>query len=172
MIRKPSLPDYRIEPLNPDHIREEFFCGVPALDVYIRHQAGQDIKRNLATVYVLTADGKSIAGYYTLSSSSIDATDLPPAIGRKLPRFPIPVTLLGRMAVSRSLQGQGLGASLLGYAVESAWLGSKQVASWAVIVDTKTDARNFYLRHEFMPFSDHPDRLYLPMQSIAKQFEK
>src|ERR1039458_6780775 len=96
-----SFP-YRVEPLASSHDREGFFCGLSPLDLYIRQQAGQDLKRNLAAVFVLTADGRTIAGYYTLSAHSLDAAELPPATARKLPRFPLPVTLLGRMEIGRA----------------------------------------------------------------------
>ncbi len=122
-------------------------------------------------MFVLTSDGKTIAGFYTLSAHSILAVDLPEILGKKLPRFPLPVTLLGRMAVSQSLHGQRLGEFLLMHALERAWIGSQQVASWAVVVDAKMGAREFYLKHDFVALPSQPDRLFLPMGMIAKLFE-
>jgi len=159
---------FRIEPLGREHERESFSCGVRELDAYIRHQAGQDSRRDLATVFVLTPNGRQIVGYYTLSAHTLNARDLPAEIGRKLPRFPIPVTLLGRMAVSETSRGQGIGKLLLMDALERAWLSSMQVASWAVVVDTKAGARDFYLKHEFLQLPRSPDRLYLLMKSIEE----
>ena len=89
---------YAIEPLAAKHDRTGFSGGVPALDDYIRHLASQDQKRKLAAVFVLTIDGRTIAGFYTLSAASLLAADLPADAAKKLPRFPLPVTLLGRMA--------------------------------------------------------------------------
>lgn len=163
-------PVYTIEPLNDIHERATFSCGVAPLDDYLRRQARQDLSRNLAAVFVLTADSRTIAGYYALSAHSILAEQLPETLGRKLPRFPLPVTLLGRMAVSESVRGQRLGELLLMNALERSWLGSKQVASWAVIVDAKLGARDFYLKYGFAPLPSQPHRLYLPMASIAKLF--
>ena len=57
--------DDRIEPLGSRHDRAAFSCGVAALDIYIQRQARQDMERNLAAVFVLTSDGKTIAGFYT-----------------------------------------------------------------------------------------------------------
>jgi GNAT superfamily N-acetyltransferase len=162
--------EYRIEPLGSLHDRAAFSCGVAALDAYIQRQAGQDLERKLAAVFVLTSDGRTIAGFYTLSAHSIQAADLPEELGRKLPRFPLPATLLGRMAVSRSLQGKRLGEFLLMHALERAWLGSQQVASWAVVVDAKLGARDFYLKHDFVPLPTQPDRLFLPMKTIQRLF--
>jgi GNAT superfamily N-acetyltransferase len=171
VARKTIAAEYRIEPLGSHHDRSPFSCGVSELDNYLQRQAGQDMKRNLAAVFVLTADSASVAGYYTLSAHSILAAELPPERSKKLPHFPLPVTLLGRMAVAQSLHGLGLGEFLLLHALERAWRGSRQVASWAVVVDAKAGARDFYLKHDFMPLPNQPDRLFLPMKTIEKMFE-
>jgi predicted GNAT family N-acyltransferase len=166
-VANPSpVISYSVERLGPQHDRAGFFCGVPALDSYLQRQSRQDIDRNLAAVFILTSDSKNVAGFYTLSAHTILAADLPQHRGRKLPRFPLPVTLLGRMAISQNLQGQGLGKFLLMHALESAWFASKQVASWAVIVDAKAGAHEFYLAHEFLPLPHQPNRLVLEMDTI------
>lgn len=168
MTGKRTEPLLRIEPLSKEHEREGFFCGIPELDSYIRQQSGQDLRRHLATTFILTPDGRQISGYYTLSAHTLLARDLPLDVGRKLPRFPLPVTLLGRLAVSKALVGRGLGQLLLMDALQRAWLSSKQIASWAVVVDAKEGAREFYLRYEFKPLPSDPVRLFLPMASIGE----
>ena len=170
MTRESPEIQYKIEPLGTHHDRAVFSCGVQALDTYLQRQARQDLERNLAAVFILTSDSKTVAGFYTLSAHSIQAAELPEELAKKLPRFPLPVTLLGRMAVSQSLRGQRLGEFLLMHALERAWLGSRQVASWAVVVDAKAGARDFYLKHDFAPLPLHPDRLVLPMRTIEKLF--
>lgn len=170
MTRKTAHSEYKLEPLSSGHDRASFSCGIAALDTYIQRQARQDLERKLAAVFVLTVDSKTIAGFYTLSAHSIMAADLPESLAKKLPRFPLPVTLLGRMGVSQTLHGQRLGEFLLMHALERAWIGSQQVASWAVVVDAKAGAREFYLKHDFTPLPSHPDRLFLPMTTIEKLF--
>jgi len=168
VARKTAVDEYRIEPLAPHHDRAVFSCGAPELDRYLQQQAGQDLKRRLAAVFILTDDSKTVAGFYTLSAHSILASDLPSDLTRTLPRFPLPVTLLGRMAVAQSLQGRDLGEFLLFHALDRARIGSRQVASWAVIVDAKAGARDFYLKHDFTPLPTQPDRLFVPMKTIEK----
>ena len=163
--------DYIIEPLGPNHDRAAFSCGVPSLDEYLQRQASQDQKRNLAAVFILTPDGKSVAGFYTLSAHAIEADRLPDDLARKLPRFPIPATLLGRTAIAQTMRGQGLGEFLLLHSLERALQASRQVASWAVLVDAKEDAREFYIKHDFIPFPGQPNRLFLPMKTIEKMFD-
>ncbi len=162
--------EYRIEPFASHHERTAFSCGIAALDTYIQKQAGQDLERRLAAIFVLTADGKNIAGFYSLSASSILAEDLPAGQAKKLPRFPLPVTLLGRMAVQQTLHGQRLGEFLLTDALKRAWDGSKQITSFAVTVDAKQGARDFYIKHGFIPTVSRPDRLSYPMKTIEKLF--
>jgi len=163
--------DYIIEPLGPNHDRAAFSCGDPSLDEYLQRQASQDQKRNLAAVFILTPDGKSVAGFYTLSAHAIEADRLPDDLARKLPRFPIPATLLGRMAIAQTMRGQGLGEFLLLHSLERALQASRQVASWAVLVDAKEGAREFYIKHDFIPFPGQPNRLFLPMKTIEKMFD-
>lgn len=170
MNRRSAAGDYRVEPLAVRHDRAAFSCGVPELDRYLRQQAGQDQARKLAAVFVLTSGSENIAGYHTLSAHSILAAELPAEIAKKLPRFPLPVTLLGRMAIAQSLQGLGWGEFLLIHALERALEGSRQVASWAVIVDAKAGAREFYLKHDFVPLPTQAHRLFLPMKTVEAMF--
>jgi GNAT superfamily N-acetyltransferase len=167
-----SVPRYKIEPLASNHDRTAFSSGVQELDHYIRQQAGQDLKRKLAAVFVLAMENDGIAGFFTLSARSLSASELPPEIGKKLPRYPLPVTLLGRMAVSQSLQGKGIGKLLLFEALDQALRSSQQVGSWAVVVDAKVGAREFYLKYGFLPLPDQPERLVLPMRMIEQIFEE
>jgi hypothetical protein len=71
--------DHVFEILNDTRDRVSFSCGVPSLDAYLHRQAGQDMRRRLASVFVLRApNAVSVIGYYTLSNSAVTATDLPP----------------------------------------------------------------------------------------------
>ncbi len=161
---------YTIELLNAEHNRADFHCGLEALDRYLREQATQDLRRYVATPFVLDdLDALRIAGYYTLAATSIQVEDLPVQMRKKLPRYPlVPATLLGRLAVDERYQGQGLGAFLLVDALRRSL--TNEIASMAVVVDAKDDrTRTFYEYHRFTPFPDRPNRLYLPMATIAKR---
>jgi GNAT superfamily N-acetyltransferase len=158
----------RFEPLSPLHDKTAFHCGQPDLDAYFQRRARQDVSRNLARVYVLTRDGKNVDGFYTLSATSIDPTSLPSQTARKLPGIAIPATLLGRMAVDKRMQGQGLGNLVLMSALRMALDGSRVIGLWAVVVDAKPRARAFYLKNEFQPFPDKPARLFLTMAHFAQ----
>lgn len=163
---------FRFEPLGDQHDRAAFTCGVEALDKYFRGDSvRQDFSRRLAAPFVMTSDGMSIVGFYTLSSLSIASVDLPEKLAKRLPsRLPIPVTLLGRMGIHVGMKGKGLGSDLLMDALYRALRATQTVASWAVVVDAKEEARGFYLKHEFIPMLQVPNRLFLPMKTIQQMF--
>ncbi len=97
----------RIEPLAPHHDRAAFSCGEQTLDAYIQRQAGQDMRRDLAACYVLCAQGSSeIIGYYTLSATSVELTELPRDLAKTSGRHQlVPAVLLGRLAVATTFAG-------------------------------------------------------------------
>ncbi len=173
MPEDPKQTDYRVEALAKRHDRSGFSCGVEPLDRYLREQAGQDARKRVAAPFVL-CEGQSnvVRGYYTLSALSIDVGAWPEDVVRKLPRYPVvPATLLGRLAIDKSLRGKGMGEHLLMNALHRALVTSREVASVAVIVDAKDDnAVAFYRRYEFIPFAAQANRLFLPMGTIEQLF--
>lgn len=160
--------DLEFEPLGQHHDRAAFSCGVEPLDAYLRSQASQDMRRRIAAVFVLHDHrSRAIVGYYTLSALQIDPTALPETLAKKLPRRPLPATLLGRFAVDARYQKRGRGELLLLDALNRAERQSEQVGSMAVVVDAKDEnARSFYERYQFRRFVDSEFRLFLPMTVI------
>jgi GNAT superfamily N-acetyltransferase len=158
-----------IEPLAREHDRAGFACGIPDLDAYLKHRAGQDLRRRIARIFVCREAGsQSVLGFYTLSALSIDLSSLPESQARKLPRHPVPAALIGRLAVDQVAQGRGLGKLLLADAVQRTLAASEQVAVYAMVVDAKNDdARRFYRAYGFLPLVDQPMRLYLPLSSLV-----
>jgi GNAT superfamily N-acetyltransferase len=161
-----------MERLGEKHNRAAFSCGVEALDRYLWKQASQDVAKKVAAAFVITPDGEAIAGFYTLSAHVVKLGDLPLNVARKLPRYPnVPATLLGRLAVSRDFRGHGIGELLLLDALKRALLNTREIASAVVVVDAKDDrAREFYLRHDFIPLPSQPNRLFYLIKTIEKLF--
>lgn len=175
MTPKPKpRDDFKVEPLTKAHDRAVFLCGNDLLDNYLKKQASQDVRKYAAVCFVLTPDGKTIAGYYTLSQYAVDLVHLPPEIVKKLPKYPeVPATLLGRLAVDEKFRGQKLGEFLLLDALNRSLEQSRTVASAAVVVDAKDDsARRFYEHFEFMALPDIPNRLLLSMKTIEELFRE
>jgi GNAT superfamily N-acetyltransferase len=176
MPSETRLPSWQIEPLAKHHNRTAFSCGNDALDRYLKEIASQDARRLVAAPFVAVdpAARKTILGYYTLSSFSVGLSDLPHDVARKLPAYSnVPATLLGRLAVDHRHRGQGIGEFLLIDALRRAYFQSSQIAAVAVVVDAIDEqAARFYRHFEFIPLPDRPDRLFLPMKTIAALFTR
>lgn len=163
------FPNLIIEPLTKAHNRSVFRCGINALDRYLSHQAGQDIKRRISRVFVATAPNspQKIVGFYTLSTLSIELTQLPEKIARKLPKHPIPAALIGRLAVEASAHGNGIGKRLLADAIKRTLSVSDQIAIYAMVVDAiNEDAEAFYKKFGFLKLCDDHSKYFLPLKSI------
>ena len=162
---------FQILPLTKQHDRSLFSCGNEELDTYLVQHASQDLKRKVAAVFVLTEhDSLQIKGYYTLSATTLLLSDLPKNLQKKLPKYPsLPATLIGRLAVDNSLQGEGIGKRLLVNALYRAWSLSSEIASMAVIVEAiDDDAVLFYKHFHFLPFQGYPDKLFIPMKEVQQ----
>jgi ribosomal protein S18 acetylase RimI-like enzyme len=174
---RPSLEKlkFRFEPLDKrKHDRAAFSCAQGSLDRYLKEHASQDIKKRVAAVYVLTPDSKTIAGYYTLSQYAIEVSELPLELVQQLhlPKYDkLPATLLGRLARSKEFKGSGLGELLLMGALKRMLEHSTNIASVAVVVDAiDENARAFYRRYGFTDIPGHPNRLFMPMKTVAQLF--
>lgn len=155
---------YRIEPLSDSHDREAFVSGSASLDRYFRMQASQDLRRRITTCFVAVShESGAIAGYYTLTATSIALSDLPLAIVKKLPRYPVvPAALLGRLAAAQLHQGRGLGGVLLADALKRS--ARTELGVFAMVVDAKDDnTQRFYEHFGFVPLAGEARRLFLPI---------
>jgi len=157
-----------INSLNTNHRRKAFDCGESSLNTYLQRYARQNIKNRINRVFVASPveSGKSIVGYYTLSAGSIRADDLPPAQKQRLPNYPIPVALLGRLAVNKQYQGQRFGTILLADAVQRVEQASQVLAVYAIVVEAlNPSVAKFYQAFGFISFADQPLKLFLTLQN-------
>ena len=107
--------------------------------------------------------------YYTLSAGNIGFESLDPGLRERLPKYPIPVARIGRFAVDRTVQGQGLGRLLLKDGLLRITSLSTQIGITAVVVDAKHEkAKRFYQRFGFVEFQDAPLSLYLSLQTVLR----
>ena len=161
----------RIERLAAHHRRDGFDCGEPALNDFLRRQAGQLERRGFGKTYVALADdGVSVTGYVTMSAGQVATSGLPAQL--KLPRYPAPMMRIGRLAVDGRHQRLGIGQELLSFALQLALEFSQQVGLYAVVVDAKhTRAKAFYESLGFTPTVDDPLCLFLPLATLRKAQE-
>ena len=155
-----------IEPLSSAHDRSSFDCGEPSLNTYLRQYARQNDEKGLGRTYIAVEPGQTrVEGYYTISTGAVTFEQVP----EKLPRYPIPVVHLGRLAVDLRSQGKGLGEILLIDALKRVALASEQLGIYAVEVRALNDsARRFYLKYGFTPLLDDELHLYLSMKTIRR----
>jgi GNAT superfamily N-acetyltransferase len=163
-----------LEPLGKHHDRDGFHCGVESLDLYLKTQASQDMRRKANAVFVLApaSSPKLIAGYFTLCAYGLAPGSIPEAARKHLPRYPmVSATLLSRLAVAAAFQGHGHGSILLAKALEKAYRNAAQVGSSMVVVDAIDErAARFYAAHGFIQLPESM-RLILPMRTIATLIE-
>ncbi len=160
---------WAIEKLNSEHRREDFDCGQELLNNFIKYLATQYRQKNLGQTYVSATADQRVVGYYTLSTSRVDFQNVPDDLKKRFPEIPIPVVLLGRLAVDRTVQGQGLGKTLLVRALRQSAELSESIGIAAVEVHALDDqAREFYLKYGFTELHDDRFHLYLPIKMIKK----
>jgi predicted N-acetyltransferase YhbS len=154
----------RPRPLEPSDDLSKFDSGEPALDDFRRRRALLNDRTGASRTFV-TLSGGRVVGYYTLSTGSVERADLPTARFRKNQPDPIPVLLLGRLAVDQTHQGSGLGSQLLRDAIVRAVSVSGQVGVWAILVHAlHNKARDFYLRYDFEPSPTDELHLFMLIQ--------
>jgi GNAT superfamily N-acetyltransferase len=162
--RRPSLS--APVPLAADHDLSAFDCGVPALSDWLTHRALKNESR-FSRTYVACEDNL-VVGYFCISAGAVERAAAPGKVRRNAPDS-IPVSVIGRLAVSRSHAGKGLGADLLADALRRIAVASESIGIGAVLVHAKDDrARAFYLA--CAEFIEHPADsriLFLPIESVV-----
>lgn len=155
-----------IEKLSSHHNRRDFDCGVGELNSYLQKYSSQHERKGMGRTYVaIEKNDERVLGYYTIASSAV-AFDIVP---ENLPHHPIPVALIGRLAVDKTARRQRLGETLLIHALQSAQRAAKIVGIYAVVVDALDEsARSFYVRYGFNELIDDRLHLYLPIKMIEK----
>ena len=163
--------DWREEPIGRHHDRKNFDCGVENLNSYLRRYARQNHASGGAKTFVAVSETEPdrILGFYTISPGAIAFADVPEAVTRSLGRYDVPVFRLGRLAVDRSVQRQGLGGDLLLAAGARALAVAAAVGGVALAIDAKDrNAVQWYERFGAVPLVDDPLKLVLPLAVIAE----
>lgn len=157
--------------------RSSFRSEDPDLDRFLKKFAGQNQFKHYVGVTYVAVERDVIAGYATVAPGHVEIEGLPAAERKKLPRYPLPVLRLARLAVDRGLQGQGLGVELLRFVLRLALRMADEYGCVGVVVDAKSGAAPFYEKYGFEAVelvqgaSDVrpvPTPMFLSMRAIKK----
>lgn len=161
---------FTFHPLDKTFGRDTFDCGSPELNSFLNARARQNQKAGFKRTFVAIASNdpeKRVLGFYSLSMGEIDLSNLPETLRKKLPKHPVPVARMGRLAVDASTQGKGLGALLLVDAMKRVHAAAFSVGVYALLVDAKNEgAKSFYKKYGFLELMDEPMTLFLPLASF------
>lgn len=154
------------------HNRNDFDCGAPELNRFLKQLANQQKKRGLNAIYVATEIRgkvpKRILGFYTISSSTLSFQNLPDDFTKKIPEnHLIPTIKIGRLA-KHIKAPKGFGGVILATTLRRILKISVQIGVMGADVDAKNDlAKAFYLKYGFIPFLDNPMAPFMPMAAKA-----
>jgi predicted N-acetyltransferase YhbS len=153
------------QPLAEHHQLDAFRCAEPTLESWLKQRARKNQLEGASRTFVVGDDG-AVIGYYCLSAGSVTRESVPGNVRRNMPD-PIPVVVLGRLAVHIDWAGRGIGQGLLKDAVLRILGVSKEVGIRALLYHAiSADAKSFYLKNGFVESPLHPMTLLLP---IARQ---
>src|SRR3954454_7932802 len=169
---EPSPPKSRLSaptPLTADHDVSQFDCGEPALNDWLRHRALKNESR-FSRTYVV-CEGNRVVAYFCIAVGAVQRAAAPGKVRRNAPDT-IPVSVIGRLAVSRGHAGKGLGADILSDALRRIALASQSIGIAAVLVQAKDDAakRSYMSCAEFIEYPADSRTRFLPIETVVAAF--
>lgn len=158
------------KPINliPESFYKNFSCGVSVLDEYLKRFAKSNHKKNIGKTFVLLEEN-IVIGFYTISMATIDFHQITEVLRKGLPKYPIPVARIGRLALDITYQGNGLGKFLIFDAFERILEAAETIAAYAIVVDAKDEqSRKFYEKFDFISYENYPFSMFLPIETMRK----
>lgn len=156
-------------PLTAEHDHSMFDCGDAALNDWLQHRALKNESR-FSRTYVV-CENNHVVAYFCISAGAVERTAAPGKVRRNAPDT-IPVSVIGRLAVSRNHVGKGLGADILSDALRRIAVASQSIGIGAVLVHAKDDAaKRFYMKcAEFIEYPEDSRTLFLPIETVVAAF--
>lgn len=157
------------EPLTSDHVLDGFGCGHPPLDQWLtRHALQAGAAGSARTYVVLDSEQHRVVGYHALTAAGIEREAATARVIKGMPRYPIPVVLLARLAVDLTVTGCGIGAWLLRDAMLRTAAAAEAIGVRAMLVHAQDEnARRFYLKHGLEPSPTDPLHLMILLKDLA-----
>lgn len=154
------------EPLAASHRLDDFECGEPSLDDWLKRRALANQSSGPSRTFVVADQDDCVCGYYAMAAGAVSHQLATSGVRRNMPD-PVPVMVLARLAVDRRAQGLHLGAALLQDAVNRAVAVSQNAGVRALLVHALHEkAEQFYMHYGFQPSPTHPMTLMLRLSSV------
>jgi GNAT superfamily N-acetyltransferase len=155
-------------PLSAEHRLDDFACGVDSLDDWLKRRARPNQLSGASRTYVVT-EGSQVVGYYCLASGALALSDAPTLMRRNMPD-PVPVAILGRLAIHQAWQGRGVGVALLQDAVLRTLHASDILGIRGLLVHAISgEAKAFYEHHGFIASPTQPMTLILSFKKNVSE---
>jgi GNAT superfamily N-acetyltransferase len=157
------------EPLGPNHVLEAFDCGRASLNAWLCRYAQQAAAAGSARTYVIVdTEQARVVGYHALTAAGLEREAATLRVIKGMPRYPVPVVLLARLAVDKTVAGRGIGAWLLRDAMTRTLAAAHTIGMHAMLVHATDDtARASYLRHGLESSPTDPLHLMILIKDIA-----
>lgn len=169
-----TIPLWHEEAISKRHNRDAFDCGDVTLNDFLRRHARQTHDRGGAKTFVAVRNDNAslVLGFYSVSPASVEFSKAPDIVKRGLARHDVPVFRLGRLAVDKSMQGEGLGGQLLLSAGRRCLRASLEVGGVALLIDARNEGvARWYAGYGALPLLDTPLSLLLLMATIRSVLE-
>lgn len=155
------------EPLTPAHHLDEFSCGKPSLDRWLKTRALSNQEKGF-TAFMVVHEANRVIGYYGLAPTAIVPSSLPRSIRTGQPPDPVPCLLLGQLATDENWIGKGVGTGLLKHALQRCVMAAGLIGGRALIVNAvDAEAAAFWVRRGFIPSKDDALVLFRSIADIA-----
>ncbi|TAN69938.1 MAG: N-acetyltransferase [Methylobacter sp.] len=152
-------------PITANHELAGFDSGEPSLNEWLKKRAFKNHASGASRCFVLCA-GADVIAYYSLSAGAISHEASPKSMRRNMPN-PLPVLLLGRLAVDKCYHNQGIGQALLRDAMLRAVNVAGDAGVFALLVHALSDqAKQFYLSRGFVESPLQPMTLFMTIETI------
>lgn len=159
------------EPLAAHHLTDSFTSGEISLDDWLKRRARTNEASGASRTYV-TCQENQVVGYYAIASGAVSTSAVPGRFRRNMPE-PIPVVLLGRLAVDRAWQGKGVGGGLFKDACRRISRAAEAIGIRGILVQAISDeARSFYLRMGFLECPLQPQTLVITLEDLREEMPK
>lgn len=173
MSEEHLLPRTKIEITKPEAIKlhhqlSDFDCGIESLNTFLKKRAFHNEMRGASRTYIITDGSYNVIGYYTLAVGSVEHKDAKRKVKQNMPD-PIPVTVLGRLAVDTSWSGKGIGKGMLREALLKTLEVSEVVGVRAMLLHAiSEEAKQFYIQFGFEPCPTDEMTLMITIDDIKK----